>query len=403
MTDQPDQEPDSHDFSTRAIHAGYDGEAYHGALNPPLFLSSTYAFPSAAEGVRRFSGESDAYLYHRVGNPTVSVLEKRLAALEGGEAGLVTSSGMAAIAALLWSQLAAGDEIVADKTLYGCTHVLLSSHLARFGVRTAFVDMSQPDQISAALGPRTRIAFCETPANPTMRLIDIEETAALCRRNGTLLVVDNTYATPYLQRPLALGADAVVHSATKYLGGHGDLLAGALISTAAVVDRARYVGIKEMTGGSTSSFDAHLVLRGLKTLALRMDRHCDSAEFIAAALPGCRNVTRVHYPGLAIAESRALAQRQMSRFGGMLAFELAGGVCAAHSFLDGLRLIKRAISLGSPETLAEHPASMTHAGYEGDALTNCEISEGLVRISVGLEHALDIWADLQQALESAVP
>jgi methionine-gamma-lyase len=389
-------------FSTRTVHAEYDSAAYHGAINPPLFLSAAYSFPSAAEGVERFAGESDGYLYHRVGNPTVRILERKLASLEGGEAGLVTSSGMAAIAALLWSQLSAGDTVLADNTLYGCTYVLLSRHLARFGVHTTFVDMSQPEEVSAALDTRTRIAFCETPANPTMRLVDIEKIASLCRRNGTLFTVDNTYATPYLQRPLEFGADAVVHSATKYLGGHGDVLAGALISSEAVVDQARFVGVKEMTGGSTAAFDAFLVLRGLKTLAVRMDRHCDSAEYIAGELMGFRGVTRVLYPGLDSFKQRELAKRQMSRSGGMIAVELAGGVRAAHLFLDNLKLVTRATSLGGPETLAQHPASMTHSAYDEKALTRCDISEGLVRISVGLEHHLDIWADLQQALDAAL-
>lgn len=390
------------EFSTRAVHAAYDSSQYHGALNPPVFLSSAYAFPTAEEGAARFAGESEAYLYHRVGNPTVTVLEGRLASLEAGESAMMASSGMGAISALLWSHLSSGDDIVADRTLYGCTHLLLSRHLAKFGVRTTFVDMSNLDEVDAALSTNVRIAFCETPANPTMGLIDIEAVAARCHRFGAMLVVDNTYATPYLQRPLELGADAVVHSATKYLSGHSDLLAGALIASKAVVDQARYVGLKEMTGGSTSAFDAHLVLRGLKTLAPRMDRHCDSAEKIAEALCARLGATRVRYPGLDSFSQRDLGRRQMRRSGGMIAFELPGGARAAHVFLDALKLVTRAISLGSAETLAQHPASMTHANYDPEGLVRCGVTDGLVRLSVGLEHPADILADLNQALDAAL-
>ena len=387
------------DFSTRAIHAGYDRKTYHGALNPPLFLNSTFAFANASEGMARFSGDSSEFLYHRVGSPTVAVLERRLAELECGEAALATSSGMAAIAALLWCHLSQGDEIVADTTLYGCTHALVANHLPRLGVRSTLVDMSDPTALRAALTRRTRIALCETPANPTMRIADIEAIADICRENSTILVVDNTYATPYLQRPLEHGAHVVVHSATKYLGGHGDLVAGAIVSCKEIVDRARLCGVKEMTGGCVSSFDAFLTLRGIKTLALRMDRHCATAYQIAEALSGHASVARVFYPGLDAFEQHALAKRQMLKFGGMIAFELHGGAAAAQLVIDRLQLITRAVSLGSAETLVQHPASMTHSTYDRARLASSNISDGLLRLSVGLESFGDLWFDLKQSLD----
>lgn len=390
----------SREFSTKAIHGTDDRAQLSGALNTPIFLNSTFAFRSAAALAACFTGDSSAFLYHRVSNPTVTVLEERLAALEGGQAGLVTSSGMAAIAALLWSHLSAGDEIVADRTLYGCTHALLSLHLAKFGVQTHFIDMCDYEAFTSALSPRTRIAFCESPANPTMRIIDIERVGEKCRRNGTMLVVDNTCATPYLQQPLALGAHVVVHSATKYLGGHGDLVAGAIVATHEVIRQARLVGVKEMTGGSTSAFDAFLVLRGLKTLAVRMEQHCNAAEYVAERLADRPEVNALYYPGSLGPAQSDLAARQMRRLGGLLGIELTGGAPAARTFLDHLRLTSRAVSLGSAETLAQHPASMTHANYAPQALAEAGIGSGFVRMSLGLEHPADIWADIEHALSA---
>jgi len=271
-------------FSTRAIHHGYDPYEGEGALNPPIYLSATYTFPTAAEGAARFAGEQPGYIYSRVGNPTTALLEARLANLEGGEAGLVTSSGQGATTSLLWTLLSPGDEIIADKTLYGCTFGFLKHGLARFGVRVTHVDLTDVANLAAAINPATRVVFFETPANPNMRLIDIAAVAAISRRYGARTVVDNTYCTPYLQRPIESGADFVLHSATKYLGGHGDLLAGAIIGPKEDLDQVRFQGIKDMTGAVLSSHDAFLVLRGLKTLALRMDRHCANAQTVAEFL-----------------------------------------------------------------------------------------------------------------------
>ncbi len=386
-------------FATRAIHFAYNPLDYHGALNPPLFMTSTYAFENARQGGERFAGEEAGYIYHRVGNPTVSILEKRLAELEGGEAGLFTSSGMGAITAAFWSLLQAGDEVIADKTLYGCTFSLLQHHMSRFAIKTRFIDMSDPAELEAAISDKTRLVYCETPANPNMRLVDIAAIAKITRKHEATFIVDNTYCTPYLQRPLELGADLVVHSATKYLGGHGDLLAGAAVGSQEMIDQLRFVGIKEMNGAMISSMDAFLVLRGIKTLHLRMDRHCQTAQKLAELLDAHDAVEQVYYPGLVSSPFHELAKRQMSQFGGMIALELKGGMDAGRDLMDALDLVTCAVSLGDAETLVQHPASMTHSTYEPEERIKHGFTDGLIRISVGLEDYDDIADDFTQALD----
>lgn len=385
-------------FATTAIHHGYDPLAHHGALNPPLFLTSTYAFASAAEGAARFAGEAEGFIYSRVGNPTVAVLESRLAALEGGEAALATSSGVGALTALIWTLLQAGDHIVADQMLYGCTFGLFEHHLPRFGIQVTFADLTEPANLQAALAPNTRLVFTETPTNPNMRLVDIAACAEICRRAGIRLVVDNTYCTPYLQRPLDLGADLVTHSATKYLGGHGDLLAGAVVGQKEIIDQLRFVGIKELNGACISAFDAFLILRGLKTLNLRMDRHSATAAKLAHDLEAHPAVAAVYYPGLDSHPRRKLAQQQMRAMGGMIALELKGGLAAGRGFMDRVKLATRAVSLGDAETLIQHPASMTHATYDPAERARHGFTDGLIRISVGLEDYEDLKEDLLGAL-----
>lgn len=388
-------------FSTRAIHHAYDPYAGTGDLNPPIHVSSTYTFPTVEDGAARFAGEQAGYVYSRVGNPTTVLLEQRIADLEGGEAALVTASGMGATTSLLWTLLKPGDEVIADKTLYGCTFGFFNHGLARFGVKITHIDLTDPANLAAAIGPATRVVYFETPANPNMRLADIAAIAAIARRHGALTVVDNTYCTPYLQRPIELGADYVVHSATKYLGGHGDLIAGAIVGPRESLDEVRFQGIKDMTGAVLSSQDAFLILRGLKTLALRMDRHCANAQVIAEFLAGHDKVAVCHYPGLTDFPQYDLARRQMARPGGMVAFELKGGIEAGRRFMNALGLITRAVSLGDAESLAQHPASMTHSFYTPEQRAAHLISEGLVRISAGLEDADDLLADVEQALRMA--
>lgn len=389
-------------FSTRAIHHGWDQYAGTGDLNPPIHLSSTYTFPTVEDGMKRFAGEQQGYVYSRVGNPTTVLLEQRIADLEGGEAALVTASGMGATAALLWTLLQPGDEIIADKTLYGCTYAFFNHGLHKFGVTITHVDMTDPANLAAAISAKTRMVFFESPANPNMRLVDIPAVAAIAHQyDNCKVVVDNTYCTPYLQRPLELGADYVVHSATKYLGGHGDLIAGAIVGDAETLTQVRFYGIKDMTGAVMSSQDAFLVLRGLKTLALRMDRHCQNAQALAELLVTHPKVAVCHYPGLASFPQYALAQRQMAQPGGMVAFELKGGFEAGCRFMNALNLITRAVSLGDAESLAQHPASMTHSTYTPEERAEHLISEGLVRVSAGLEDTADLLRDVEQALEAA--
>jgi methionine-gamma-lyase len=385
-------------FATRAIHHGYDPIAHEGALTPPVHLTSTFAFETAEAGGEMFAGERAGHVYTRISNPTLSLLEGRMAVLEGGEAAIAFASGMGAITAVMWTFLSPGDEILVDKTLYGCTFAFFRHGLAKFGITVTHVDMRDPENVAAAISPRTRIVYFETPANPNMRLVDIAAVAAIARKAGAKTVVDNTYATPFLTRPLELGADIVVHSATKYLGGHGDLIAGIAVGSGADMQAVRLVGLKDMTGAVMAPLTAHLIMRGLKTLELRMERHCTSAMAVAELLEAHPAVAAVHYPGLASFSQHELAARQMPGFGGMIAFELVGGMVAGIRFLDGLRLARRAVSLGDAETLVQHPASMTHSTYTAEERRAHDISDGLIRLSVGLETPGDILADLDQAL-----
>lgn len=397
-TDKTTPSPSEPGFSTRAIHHAYDPYAGVGSLNPPLYLSSTYTFPTVEDGSARFTGEQPGYVYSRVGNPTTVLLEQRIANLEGGEAALATASGMGATTSLLWTLLQPGDEVIADKTLYGCTFGFLNHGLAKFGVKITHIDMTIPENLEHAINSRTKVVFFESPANPNMRLVDIAAISAIAHRHQAKVIVDNTYCTPYLQRPIALGADYVVHSATKYLGGHGDLIAGMIVGPKESLDQVRFYGIKDMTGAVMSSQDAFLILRGLKTLALRMHRHSENALGLAQFLATHEKVAVCHYPGLVTFPQYALAQRQMKLPGGMLAFELKGGIEAGRRFMNALQLITRAVSLGDAESLAQHPASMTHSFYTPEQRQEHLISEGLVRISAGLEDLPDLLADVEQAL-----
>jgi methionine-gamma-lyase len=392
-------QPKTGGFSTRAIHWGYNPADHHGALVPPTYATSTFAFPDVAYGARCFAGTESGYFYSRIANPTLALLEARLTSLEQGAGAVVFGSGMGAITATLWSLLEQGDEVLADMTLYGCTFAFMNHGLTRFGVTVRHVDMTDPQQVANAMGPKTKVVYCETPANPNMRLVDISAVAAIAHAGGAKLVVDNTYCTPYLQQPLLLGADVSVHSMTKYLGGHGDLTAGAAVfADADLAKHVRLVGLKDMTGAVMSAPDAQLVMRGLKTLALRMDRHCQSAQVVAELLEAHPATAVVHFPGLPSFAQHALAKRQMRQFGGMIAFELKGGMQAGIRFMDALQLVTRAVSLGDCESLAQHPASMTHSTYTPEERAACGISEGLVRLSIGLEDIEDVVADITQAL-----
>jgi methionine-gamma-lyase len=399
-TEMKNTSPAPQGFATRAIHKGYDPMSHQGALVPPLYMTSTFAFPDAKSGGDRFAGETEGYIYTRLGNPTQALLEDRLATLEGGEAALAMSSGIGAITSTLWSLVEPGDEIIADKTIYGCTFSYLQHGLKKFGIKVTHVDMSDPKNVADAISDNTRVVYFETPSNPNNGLVDIAAVSKIAHANDALVVVDNTYCTPYLQRPIEFGADFVVHSATKYLGGHGDLIAGAVIGKKEHIDHVRYFGLKDMTGAVISPMDAFLIMRGLKTLELRMDRHCASALEVAKQIEAHPAVDKVYYPGLESFPQHALAKKQMDNFGGMISFELHGGVDAGIQFIDSLKLAICAVSLGDAETLVQHPASMTHSPYEPEEREKFGISEGLIRLSVGLETLSDIQEDIAFGLDT---
>lgn len=387
-------------FATRAIHGGHHRDPLSGALTTPIYKTSTFVFDSAEQGGRRFALEEGGYIYSRLGNPTNSQLEEKVAILEGAEACVSTASGIGAITSALWTALKAGDHVVASKTLYGCTYAMFNHGMSRYGVEVTFVDASNLDEVKAAMKANTKVVYLETPANPDLKLIDIKAVSEIAHTvEGCIVMVDNTFCTPYIQRPIEHGADVVVHSATKYLNGHGDVLAGFVAGKLDFINQVRLFGIKDMTGSVLSSFDAYLVIRGMKTLQVRMDRHCKNAMEVAKFLEAHENVVKVNYPGLESFPQYDLAKRQMDQPGGMIAFEVKGGLEAGKKLLNSLELCVLAVSLGDCETLIQHPASMTHSPYTPEERAEAGISEGLIRISVGLEDAEDIIADLKQGLD----
>ena len=356
------------------------------------------------QGGARFAGQESGYIYTRLANPSLLQVEEKLAALEGGEAALATASGMGAVSATLWSLVEAGDEIVADETLYGCTFTLLTHGLTKFGVKVTLVDMSDAENVKKALTPKTKVVYFETPCNPTLKLVDIQAVAEAAHTYNPAIqvVTDNTFCSPYLQRPLELGADIVVHSATKYINGHSDVIAGFIVGTREFIETCRSTGLKDMTGAVMSPFDAFLIARGLKTLDIRMDRHCANARKVAEFFRSHPAVDKVYYPGFEDFPGHDIAKKQMKDFGGMVSIELKADRAATAAALNKLELCTIAVSLGDAETLVEHPASMTHSTYTPEELKTAGISEGLVRISVGLEDPEDIITDFKSVLDTLV-
>jgi len=381
------------DFATRAIHAGQEFDPTTGAVIPPIYFSTTYV----QDGVGGFRG---GYEYTRGGNPTRDALQTQLAALEGGERAFSFGSGLAAEDALLRSVLQPGDHVLMGNDVYGGTHRLVNRVHVPWGIGLDTVEMSDPDAVRAALRPNTRVVWLETPSNPLMKITDVAAVAEIAHAAGAIVVVDNTFATPYLQQPLALGADVVVHSTTKYLGGHSDVLGGAVIVKAGVEVRgeglADKVGFTQFGAGAVSGpMDAWLTSRGIKTLAVRMDRHSSNAHAIAEALVGHPKLARVYYPGLESHPGHELAARQMRAFGGMLSLELADGA-AGRRFAESTRLFQLAESLGGVESLVCYPSEMTHASVRG---TSLEVSPAIVRLSVGIEGVDDLTADVLETLD----
>ena len=376
-----------HGFETLAIHAGQEPDPLTGAVVPPIYATSTYA-QDGVGGLRR------GYEYSRTANPTRTALEECLAALEGGRRALAFASGMAAEDTLLRAILQPGDHIVIPDDAYGGTFRLVSRVAARWGVSWSVAHMTDPAAVRAAMRPETKVVWVETPTNPLLGIADITALAEVAHAAAALLVVDNTFATPYLQQPLALGADAVVHSTTKYCGGHSDVVGGALVvADTGLGDELAYH--QNAIGAIAGPFDAWLVLRGLRTLGVRMDRHCDNAERIADQLVAHPRVAEVFYPGLAAHRGHEVAAKQMRRFGGMVAFRVDGGEAAALEVCRRTRLFTLGESLGGVESLIEHPGRMTHASVVGSPL---EVPADLVRLSVGIESVEDLSADLAQAL-----
>jgi cystathionine gamma-lyase len=389
----PESRP--HRFETLAIHAGQSSDPANGAVMTPVYFSSTFEQDAPAK-------PRGGYEYSRTSNPTRTALQDNLAALESGAWGLGFASGLAATNALC-ARLRPGDHVVAMNDLYGGTYRLFMRVFKHYGVEFSFVDATDAANVERALRANTRYLFIESPTNPLLSICDLEALAGAARKRGVLTVVDNTFATPYLQRPLALGADIVMHSLTKYMGGHSDVVGGALIGHDPKLrdDLAFY---QNAVGGQLGPMDSFLILRGIKTLPVRMDRHCANAQAIADALAAHPLVEKVFYPGLEHHPGHALAKKQMRAFGGMVSFELAGGIPAANAFATATELFTLAESLGGVESLVEVPASMTHASIPAEERRKAGLSDGLVRLSVGIEHIDDLLADVTQAIErSATP
>jgi len=402
-------------FNTQSIHAGEPHPGSKNAHVAPIYQSSTYSFANAEEGAQVFAGEKEGYIYGRMGSPNTTIITEKVAALEGGE--LVRrkhatgdkefsveahafSSGLNAITTLMLTLLKPGDTLIAQSSLYGGTVGLFNNLLTKYDIQVVWVDHGTLEAFERTLAEHShaKVLYCETPANPTLEIVDIEGVAKLAHAHGIPLVVDNTFATPYLQRPLELGADWIVHSTTKYIGGHGVVVGGMLVSPHFKDICEELLSNMHVTGGVPSPFDAWLLNLGVKTLPLRMDRHCDNAEKVAEYLVQHPKVEKVWYPGLESHVGHDIAKKQMDRFGGMISFELKGGLNAGIKLMDSIELMIRAVSLGTVDTLIQHPASMTHAKVPAEQRHAAGITDGLVRVSIGLENVEDIITDFDQAL-----
>ncbi|HDN69574.1 MAG TPA: O-succinylhomoserine sulfhydrylase [Gammaproteobacteria bacterium] len=384
------------EFETRAVRAGQHRTA-EGEHSEAIFPTSSYVFASAAEAAARFSGDQTGNIYSRFTNPTVRAFEERLASMEGGERCVATSSGMAAILATCAGLLKAGDHIVSSRSIFGTTTVLFTTYLARFGIETSFVPLTDTRSWEEAIRPETRLLFLETPSNPLTEIADIKQLSALAKSNDCLLVVDNCFCTPVLQQPLALGADIVIHSATKYLDGQGRCIGGAVVGDNELVGKEVY-GFLRSAGPTMSPFNAWVFLKGLETLSIRMQAHCNSALQLAQWLEQQPGVARVYHPGLTSHPQHELASRQQSGFGGIVSFELQGGQQDAWAFIDALRIFSITANLGDTKSTVTHPATTTHGRLTPEQRMEAGISESLIRLAIGLESVSDLQADLATGL-----
>ncbi len=383
-------------FNSKLVHAGAFQDEFHSAA-VPIYQTSTFGFKSAADGAACFAGDADGYIYTRIGNPTINVLENNIAELENGFGGIATASGMGAISTIYMALLEQGAHMVSSDSVYGPSMNLMQNHFSRFGVESSYVNTSDLEQVRQAIKPNTRVIYIETPANPTMGITDIAAVAKIAHENGILLVVDNTFCSPYLQKPLDLGADVVVHSLTKFINGHADIVGGMIITK----DEGLYKKIRNVMVNMGPNMDPHqafLVIRGVKTLSLRVDRAQANARKVADYLNNHEKIEWIRYPGLKSHPQHELAKKQMSGFGTMISFGVKGGFKAGSTLMDNVHLAMLAVSLGGVETLIQHPASMTHAKVSHEDKVKAGISDELVRFSVGIEDVEDIIHDLDQAL-----
>ncbi|MFJ5758327.1 methionine gamma-lyase [Neobacillus sp. NPDC093182] len=386
-------------FETEAVHSGYHSDEHQGSLVPPLYQTSTFTFSSAEQGERRFAGQEEGFIYSRLGNPTVKMLEDRMAKLEQGEAALAFSSGMAAVSAVLTALTKTGDHILCSQGVYGCTFGLLQLLKEKYNVTHDFSLMASKEMLEEEIRPNTACIYIETPINPTMKLVDLELVASIAKQRGIPVVVDNTFCSPYLQTPINLGCEIVIHSATKYICGHGDVIAGIVVGNRDFIKQVSRTTQKDI-GGTISPFDAWLLLRGLKTLPVRMDRHCENANMLVEFLRNHPKVEKLYFPGNSdYIEDNKIMHKQMKKPGGVISFSIKGTKETAQFFMNQLQLVKIAVSLGDAETLIQHPATMTHAVVPAAERRKMGIDDTLLRLSVGLEAWEDIQEDLEQALE----
>lgn len=384
-------------FNSLLIHGGIEPDPL-GSATVPIYQTSTFAFKSADDGARCFAGESDGYIYTRLGNPTIATLERQVAILEKGFGGVAVASGMAAVSTIYVAFLKAGDHVVSTAAVYGPSRGIMESYFRKFGVESTYLSTADLQAVRAAIRPSTRMLYVETPTNPTMELSDLRALSVIAREHKLVMVVDNTFCSPFLQRPIEMGADIVFHSMTKFINGHADIVAGMIVARDEALTNAVRQAMIGM-GGNMDPHQAFLVLRGIKTLALRVQRAQENAHKVAEYLEKHPKVAWVKYPGLKSHPQHELAQRQMDGPGAMISFELKGGLKAGKVLMDNVRLALLAVSLGGIETLIQHPASMTHSKLAREKREAAGISDGLVRFSVGIEDLKDIIADLEQALQ----
>ncbi|NQY63789.1 MAG: methionine gamma-lyase [Alteromonadaceae bacterium] len=386
-------------IETQAIHAGRINDEQFGSLATPLYQTSTFIFNDAQQGANRFAGDEEGYIYTRLGNPTTRQLEMRVAAMENMEDAAATATGMGAVSGALLANLQCGDHIISSKAIYGCSYALISHMLTKFGIEVSFVDMTTPENIEKEIKENTKVIFLETPINPNLVVLDIEKIADIAKKHKILSIVDNTFLTPVLQQPGKYGIDIVVHSATKYLNGHGDVVAGIICGTSEMIMHIKLTALKDI-GATMSPHDAWLILRGIKTLPIRMERHCNNAQKIAEFLEKHESVSHVFYPGLKSHPGNKFIGNQMKAAGGVIAFEIDSDLAGGSAFINRMNLFSIAVSLGDAESLIQHPASMTHSPYTQEERLEAGISDTLIRISVGLENVDDLLADLGQSLDA---